>query len=93
MPIDRTSGVGKGVAQQVKCLPHLRRQPGPHYAQLNLPRLAQKQCRAQALLQQLDLVADGGLGHAQFLGSPGEAEMTCDGLKGTDGRERWQGHG
>ena len=39
---------------------------------LDLPRAAREQRRADPLLQHLDLVADGGLGHAQFLRGLGE---------------------
>ncbi len=53
---------------------------------------AAEQRHPQVLLQRLDLVADGGLGDEQLLGSLGEAEVPRGGLEGPERVQRGQAH-
>jgi hypothetical protein len=69
---------------------HLGCQALAHLRQHDLFRLAQEQGHADPVLQQLHLIADGGLGHAQLGGGLGKALMARGGLEGTDGGERRQ---
>ncbi|GGD98159.1 hypothetical protein GCM10011529_00230 [Polymorphobacter glacialis] len=46
--------------------------------------------RAEAFLEQADLVADGGLGHAEFGGGAGKIAVARRGLEDPDGGERRQ---
>ena len=60
--------------------------------ELDLARLADEERLADALLQHLDLVADGGLRHRQFLRGSGEGEKPRGSLEGADGGKRWKAH-
>ena len=64
--------VGQRFAEQAKRLSCFRRQAGPGLGQFDKARPPQKQSRAQRLFEQLDLVADGGLRHAEFFAGLGE---------------------
>ena len=82
----------KRLAQHVE---RVRGRPGIAPAQLGQfqpPGLAQEQLPAQPFLQQLDLIADGGLGHAKRLGRPGEAELAAGGIEDAKGGKRGQFH-
>ena len=81
---------GKSGLQAVEGFAHLGRQALAHLRQRDLSRLAQEQGRAHPILQELHLVADGGLGHAQLGGRLGEAFMARGSLEGADGGERRQ---
>jgi len=55
---------------------------------LESARTAHEQRHAEALLERLHLVADGGLGDVQFLGGVGEACVTGGRFEGTQGIQR-----
>ena len=67
-----------------------RRQTPTGLRELDLLRQANEQRLSQPVLQHLDLVADGGLGHAEFFRRLGEALMPGRGLEGPDGGQRRQ---
>ena len=69
-------------------LGYLRRQSLAGLAQDDLPWLAQEQRLAERLLQELDLVADRGLRHAQFVAGAGEAGMPGGRLEDAERIER-----
>jgi len=54
----------------------------------DLARLAQEQLFAQVVLEQLDLVADCGLGHAELVACAGETHVTGHRLEHAQGIER-----
>ena len=81
---------GEGRAQGVEGLAHRYRETLAGLGQAHLARHAQEQRRADPLLEQLDLIADRRLGHAQLLAGTGEAAEPGRGLEGADGRERRQ---
>ena len=88
--LGRLAQRGKGGIQALERLAHLRRQPPAHLGQDDSTRLAQEQGRADPIFQQLHLIADGRLGHAELLGGLGEAAEAGGGLEGADGSERRQ---
>ncbi|GLK53144.1 hypothetical protein GCM10017621_26520 [Maricaulis virginensis] len=50
-----------------------------------MPRLALEQGKAEPVFQQLDLIADRGLGHAKGFAGPGEIPQPGGGLEHADG--------
>jgi len=88
----------EGGFQALEGVADLGRQALADLRQHHPARLAQEQGRPDPVLQQLHLVADGGLGHAQFGRRLGEAPMACGRLEGADGAQGRQprhpfGHG
>jgi len=63
--------------------PHDNRpvQPVAGAGDLDSPMQPHKQTDTEFALQQLDLLTDRGLRHAQFLGSTGEALVACSGFE------------
>ena len=57
------------------------RQPLADLRQHDLARPAQEERLAEQVFQKLDLVADGGLGHAELLAGAGEAAMPGGGIE------------
>jgi len=72
-------------ADAVERLLQRRQQRPTLVGQGKAARQAVEQAGAQPLLQQLDLMADGGLGHAQLDGGAGETEMPRRRLEGAQG--------
>ncbi len=64
-----------GVGQLLECLLHTRQVCHAGRGQHQRLGLAQEQLHAEAFLQRLDLVADGGRRDVQLVGRPREAEM------------------
>ena len=67
---------------------HRRGQCHAFFSEQQPTRRAAEQCFAEICLQRLDLMADGGLGNAEFLGRFGEIGMACGGIKGAQCIER-----
>ena len=61
--------------------PHGRQVVFPLAGQFHRTNAAQEQLHPKLILQLADLVADRGLRHMQFIGSPGKAEMPRRGFK------------
>jgi hypothetical protein len=68
-------------AQLVETAPHAGKQLGPLLRQCHRPRVTAEQGHADIGLERLDLRADRGGGHAQFLRRGGEAEVGCHRFK------------
>ena len=85
--LGRVAQGGKAGMQSLERLGHRWRQPPAGLRQHHPPRLPQEQWRPDPVLQQLHLVADGGLGHPQFLRGLGETLMAGRRLEGANGRE------
>jgi hypothetical protein len=73
--------VGQRLAEQAERFGRFRRQAGAGLRQLDLARPPQKQPGAKRLFQQLDLVADGRLRHAELFARPGETRQPRHGVK------------
>jgi hypothetical protein len=69
------------LAEHGKSFRHLRRQPLAGVRQADLARAAQEKRLADILFQQLHLIADGRLRHAELFAGPGEAAEPGDGLE------------
>jgi hypothetical protein len=77
-----------GLAQHGERFRHLRRQPLAGLRQADLARTAQEERLADILLQQLDLVADGRLRHAELLAGLREAAEPGGGFEDAQRVER-----
>src|SRR6516164_3071648 len=82
--------LGEGRAQQLEGLGGARRKAASGLGERDLARKAQEEGRANPLLQQLDLIADRSLRHAELVRGPGEAQMPRRRLEGADGGEGWE---
>ena len=89
----RLGHLGEGAAQHGHRLGRRPRQPLALFGRLDLARQAAEQAEAQPGLQRLDLPADRGLGHAEFLGRAREAVQAGRRLEHADGRQGQAGEG
>ena len=87
------SDLGEGVAQDRHCLACPVGQPFAVGRQVHATRAAAEEGKAHAVLQHLDLIGDGGLGHAKLGRGRGEAAVAGGSLEGADGGEGWKSLG
>ena len=75
-------------AQFVEAAPHAGEQLGAFLRQRHGPGVTPEQGHADVGLERLDLRADGGGGHAQFLRRRREAQVSRDGFEDAQGVQR-----
>ena len=80
----------EGGAQPVESIAQRNGELGTGLCQKKASWFANEERRAQALLEQADLVAHGGLRDRQFLGRTGEIHVPRRGLEGAQTRDGWQ---
>ena len=73
-----------GPGGQVEQLPGVLEEEPPLLGQADRPGGPGKQGDPQLLLQRVDLLGHGGLGHMELLGGPGEIEVLRHGQKAAD---------
>ncbi len=76
------------IPQCLEGLRHGRSELPPFRRQRYLTGQADEQRRSDPILQDLDLIAHGGLRHAELLGSAGKALMASRRLEDSDGTHR-----
>jgi hypothetical protein len=81
----------ESVGQAVERAGHERSDPPPRLGEGDPPLAAQEQRHPQSLLEQLDLIADRGLGHSELHRGLGEILVAGGGLEHSHGGQRRDG--